>query len=39
MRLFGKFSHALGEECEVFKQHIAAEKQAEDQREGESCDS
>lgn len=26
MRLIGKFSHALGEECEVFKQHIAAEK-------------
>ena len=39
MRLFGKFSRALGEECEVFKQCIAAEKQAEDQREGESCDS
>ena len=39
MRLFGKFSHALGEECEVFKQCIAAEKQAEDQGEGESCDS
>lgn len=39
MRLFGKFSHALGEECEVFKQHIAAEKQAEDQCEGEPCDS
>lgn len=39
MRLFGKFSHALSDECEAFKQHIATEKQTEDQREGESCDS
>ena len=34
MRLIEKFSHALGDECEVFKQHIAAENQGE----GESCD-
>lgn len=39
MRLLGKFSCALGDECDAFKQRIAAEKQAEDQREGESCDS
>lgn len=25
MRLIEKFSHALGDECDVFKQHIAAE--------------
>lgn len=35
MRLIEKFSHALGDECDVFKQHIAAENQGE----GESCDS
>ncbi|MSS26104.1 MULTISPECIES: MarR family winged helix-turn-helix transcriptional regulator [unclassified Collinsella] len=34
MRLIEKFSHALGDECDVFKQHIAAENQGED----ESCD-
>lgn len=39
MRLIGKFSHALGDECDTFKQHIAAESQAENQGEGESCDS
>lgn len=39
MRLVGKFSHALGDECDAFKQHIAAESQAENQGEGESCDS
>lgn len=39
MRLIGKFSHALGDECDAFKQHIAAESQAENQGEGESCDS
>lgn len=39
MRLIGKFSHALGEECDAFKQHIAAESQAENQGEGETCDS
>lgn len=38
MRLIGKFSQVLGEECEAFKQHIAAESQAENQGEGESCD-
>lgn len=35
MRLIGKFSRVLGDECETFKQQIAAEKQGE----GESCDS
>lgn len=34
MRLIEKFSHALGDECDVFKQHIAADNQGE----GESCD-
>lgn len=34
MRLIEKFSHALGDECDVFKQHIAAENQGE----GESWD-
>ena len=34
MRLIEKFYHALGDECDVFKQHIAAENQGE----GESCD-
>ena len=34
MRLIEKFSHALGDECDVFKQHIAVENQGE----GESCD-
>lgn len=34
MRLIEKFSHALGDECDVFKLHIAAENQGE----GESCD-
>ena len=38
MRLIGKFSQVLGEECEAFKQHIVAESQAENQGEGESCD-
>lgn len=33
MRLIEKFSHALDDECDVFKQHIAAENQGE----GESC--
>lgn len=31
MRLIEKFSHALGDECDVFKQHIAAENQGEDE--------
>lgn len=39
MRLVGKFSQALGDECDVFKQQVADAGQAEDQREGESCDS
>ncbi len=39
MRLVGKFSHALNEECEAFKQQMAAESQAEKQEEGETCDS
>ncbi len=29
MRLIEKYSHALGDECDVFKQHIAAENQGE----------
>ena len=39
MRLIGKFSQVLGDECETFKQQVAAANQTEDQREGESCDS
>lgn len=39
MRLIGKFSQALGDECDAFKQQVATAGQAEDQREGESCDS
>lgn len=39
MRLVGKFSHVLNEECEAFKQQIAAESQVEKQEEGETCDS
>ena len=39
MRLIGKFSQVLGDECETFKQQVAAARQTEDQREGESCDS
>ena len=35
LRLVGKFSRVLGDECEAFKQQMAAEKQGE----GESCDS
>ena len=38
MRLIGKFSRVLGEECEAFKRQVAAEDQSENQREGESCD-
>ncbi len=38
MRLIGKFSQVLGEECEAFKRQVAAEDQSENQREGESCD-
>lgn len=34
LRLVGKFSRVLGDECEAFKQQMAAEKQGE----GESCD-
>ena len=39
MRLIGKFSQVLGDECETFKQQVAAANQTEDQGEGESCDS
>ena len=39
MRLIGKFSQVLGDECEAFKRQVAAARQTEDQREGESCDS
>lgn len=38
MRLIGKLSQVLGEECEAFKRQVAAEDQSENQREGESCD-
>lgn len=38
MRLIGKSSQVLGEECEAFKRQVAAEDQSENQREGESCD-
>ena len=38
MRLIGKFSQVLGDECETFKQQVAAESQMQDRREGESCD-
>ena len=39
MRLIGKFSQVLGDECEAFKRQVAAGDQLENQREGESCDS
>lgn len=39
MRLIGKFSQVHGDECETFKQQVAAANQTEDQGEGESCDS
>ena len=39
MRLVGKFSHVLNEECEAFKQQMAAENEADDKIEGETCDS
>lgn len=39
MRLVGKFSHVLNEECEAFKQQMAVESQVEKQEEGETCDS
>ena len=38
MRLIGKFSQVLDEECETFKQQVAAAGQTQDQCEGESCD-
>lgn len=38
MRLIGKFSQVLGDECETFKQQVAAASQMQDRREGESCD-
>lgn len=39
MRLIGKFSQVLGGECEAFKQRVADADKAEDQGEGELCDS
>lgn len=39
MRLVGKFSHVLNEECEAFKRQVAAENEADDKGEGETCDS
>ena len=38
MRLIGKFSQVLGDECETFKQQVAAASQMQDRREGVSCD-
>lgn len=38
MRLIGKFSQVLSDECETFKQQVAAASQMQDRREGESCD-
>ena len=34
MRLVGKFSHVLNEECEAFKRQVAAENEADDKGEG-----
>ena len=39
MRLVGKVSHVLNEECEAFKRQVAAENEADDKGEGETCDS
>lgn len=39
MRLVGKFSHVCNEECEAFKRQVAAENEADDKGEGETCDS
>lgn len=39
MRLVGKFSHVLNEECEAFKRQVVAENEADDKSEGETCDS
>ena len=39
MRLVGKSSHVLNEECEAFKQQMATETEANDKVEGETCDS
>ncbi len=38
MRLVGKFSHVLNEECEAFKRQVAVENDADDKGEGEPCD-
>lgn len=39
MRLVGKFSHVLNEECKAFKRQVAAENEADDKGEGDTCDS
>lgn len=39
MRLVGKFSHILNEECEAFKRQVVAENEADDKGEGGTCDS
>ena len=39
MRLVGKFSHVLNEECEAFKRQVAAENEVGVKGEGETCDS
>ena len=38
MRLIGKFSQVLGEECDTFKRQVEAESPVQDRREGEPCD-
>lgn len=39
MRLVGKFSNVLNEECEAFKRQVAAESETDDKGEGDTCDS
>lgn len=39
MRLVGKFSHVLNEECEAFKRQVAAENEVGVKGEGETCNS
>ena len=39
MRLVGKFSHVLNEECEAFKRQVAVENEAGVKGGGETCDS
>lgn len=39
MRLVGKFSQVLNEECEAFKRQVAVENEVGVKGEGETCDS